>query len=438
MRRAGISLIVLMLLGTILASAKDRFHGWWRGQVATLPVVIHIADSSAWLYSPTQTADSIPVTDVKIAGDSLALSINAIGAKYSGVMKGDHIDGTFTQGRGFHTLFYRATESDAKINRPQTPHPPYLYSVEDVTFGNDTVTLAATVTRPWLAPFGGVVLVSGSGKQNRDEEMMGHKPFAVIADYLTRSGWEVLLYDDPGVGGSHAAETHSETTAGYADDAMMALRWLRNRPELKGKPVGFIGHSEGGTIAMINAADHPYEVDFIVSLAGMATNGSDLMIRQNEMLAELSGRPLTDEQHRSVEAIFEAISRPGSYDEVASALDSIMASEQPDPALRRQALEVMSSPWYVEFVRLDPTPYLERIKCPMLALGGEWDVQVDTARNLTVIEKAVKGSRTIMYPGLNHMFQSSSSKAASFNYGAIAETISETVLRDIAEFLRQL
>lgn len=436
---------IIAVVATIMAAtAQSPFAGWWRGQLAMLPIVFHIEETAPGnltgnLYSPAQTAEPIPLTTVRAHTDTLTVEAAGIGLRYTGTISGTprKIDGTLTQGGNkFSIALLPATEDDAKVYRPQTPQPPFLYHSDDITFRNDTLTLAGTLTYPWSGtPAGAVVLVSGSGAHNRDEEIMGHKPFAVIADFLTHCGWAVLRYDDRGCGGSDAGSPH-DTTLDFATDALAALRYLRGLDMLRHRPIGILGHSEGGAIAMIDAATHPAEVDFIISLAGPALKGSDIMVRQNEMIAELSGTPLTPAHRDSLRQAFTlladtTISTPRLEPRLMSLLSDIVT----DPDHRLASIRQTSTPWYRAFMAYDPATYLKEIRCPMLALNGLWDVQVDAEPNLNAIHQAVPHAKVIAYPALNHLFQESASRRQSFQYGSISQTISPTVLNDIADFL---
>lgn len=434
---------LLLLAGMVLHSAclmAGNFSGWWCGKIAVLPVVIHIEQQadrySGCLYSPTQTTDSLAFTRIDVNGDSLSFAIDPLAITYSGVLTdGPVIKGTYRQnGRSFRLEMQPGEASDAKANRPQTPRPPFIYNSENVTFSNDSLRFGATMTSPWMPTAGGVVLVSGSGRQNRDEEILGHKPFAVIADFLTRQGWTVLRYDDRGAGESSPGSP-DDTTLDFADDAMAAADYLRSLPSLADKPVGIIGHSEGGTIAMIDAAEHPDKVDFVVSLAGMAVKGRDLMIRQNEMIYELSGQQMPEADNRRVRDIFAIIDTASTTAAMAASIDSLMTPAQPDPNMRATAVSVMTDPWYVGFVRLDPSPYIKKIRCPLLAVNGTWDVQVDAAMNLGAIGSLLPSATLRSMPGLNHFMQAAPTKAQSFDYGSISRTIEPEVLDAIGNFL---
>lgn len=442
------TIIAISVIAAIMAAAaQSPFTGWWRGQLAMLPIVFHIEESTpgtltGHLYSPAQTAEPIPLTSVRAHTDTLSIEAAGIGLHYTGTISNTprKIAGTLTQGtHTFSITLLPATEDDAKVYRPQTPQPPFLYNSDDITFRNDSLTLAGTLTYPWSGtPAGAVVLVSGSGTQNRDEEIMGHKPFAVIADFLTHCGWAVLRYDDRGCGGSDAGSPH-DTTLDFAGDALAAMRHLRSLDMLRDRPIGLLGHSEGGAIAMINAATHPAEVDFIISLAGPALKGYDIMVRQNEMIAELSGTPLTPAQRDSLRQAFILLADTTiSTRQLEPRLLSLLSHVVTDPDHRLASIRQTATPWYRAFMAYDPAPYLKGIRCPMLALNGLWDVQVDAEPNLNAIHQAVPHAKVIAYPALNHMFQESASRRQSFQYGSITQTISPTVLNNIADFLLTL
>ena len=436
MRRILSMIVALVALG---AAAQSPLAGWWRGLVASLPLVIHVSEEadgafSGALFSPAQTSEPMPMTSTEVSGDTLQFRIDHFGISFRGVLADGNISGVFRQGMELKLTFYPATAADAELYRPQTPVPPFYYSVRDVTVEGDSVRLAATVTEPWTPARGGIVLGSGSGQQDRDETIAGHKPFAVIADFLTRCGWTVIRYDDRGVGGSSPAGP-GDITFDFAGDAMLAVDYLRSQPMLKGRPVGILGHSEGGEIAIINAAQHPDIVDFIITLAAPAVKGSDLMVRQNQMLAELHGVRLEGRELENIRKAFSAIEQTDDSASLAATLRRLMLEVQHDENVVDMSVKAMMTPWYRTFVRLDPAPYLERVKCPVLALGGTADVQVDADMNLGAVSKAVPSATVKRYSGLNHLFQPVPTPAQAMDYGGITATIDQQVLDDIADFL---
>lgn len=444
-------LFLLSLLSALTFTALARsVTGIWKGSLmGQLPVVFNvISDREATMSSPLQGAWGIPCDSVAVSpdGSSIYLGLSTLGAHYEGKLSddGSRLSGTFFQGMAIGLDMTRGTEADLLPDRPQTPHPPYLYREEEVTMNNGDVTLAGTLTLPALPAFSkrgypSVVLITGSGKQNRDEEILGHKPFAVIADYLTRAGIAVLRYDDRGAGASSPA-TGNETTADNAADAMAALRYLRSRAEVDTSRTGLLGHSEGGTIAFINAADHPDEVKFVVSLAGMAVKGEELIVKQNLDLIALAGQQLSDAQTDSLRRVFAIVASPAdSLTAVAEMIPAMKALHpEADDAQLDAMIAPMMTPWYRAFMRLDPKEYLVRISCPVLALNGSWDDQVNSEMNLADIAEAVKQADTQELPGLNHLFQEAPSRQSAMNYGAISQTISPEVLSVIAAWITKI
>ena len=438
--RLKVALIISMLSCGIATFAGD-FVGHWKGKVANVPIVFHIANDSIWsatLDSPMQGAMGIKCGKVDVNGDSVTIDMPALRADFKGVIAKDDksITGTFTQGISLPLTLSRTTADAVVYNRPQEPQPPFVYNSHDVTFQNGDITLAGTLTTPfWGTRHKAVVLVSGSGSQNRDEELFGHKPFAVIADYLTRHGIAVLRYDDRGVGGSSKG-SKDDTTLDLATDAMAAVDYLKSRKDIDTTHIGIVGHSEGGLIAVINAAQHPQDVNFIVTLAGPYVSGRDILVRQNQLIAETMGQSLDDSQLKHIDEIFETIYNSTDTEQLAVRLTEILKS---DSTNKQQDIEttvrVMTSPWYVAFVKLDPTQYLSQVKCPVFAANGTWDYQVDAMQNLAMAQKMIPQATIKQYEGLNHMFQPSSSRQASMNYGAIETTISEQVLKDMVEWI---
>lgn len=436
-----------LLIVTAVTSVAMDLTGIWKGELmGQIPVVIRITDTSvATLSSPSQgmidkSFDSVEIDSVK---GSVHLRMDELKITVIGTydVDNDFIDADFTQGVDIPLRLRRGSEADLVIDRPQTPRPPYYYNVEDVTFANGDVTLAGTLTTPALnfgsrKGAGAIILISGSGIQNRDEEIAGHKPFAVIADYLTRSGWTVLRYDDRGAGDSSPSRP-GDTTMDFASDAMSAVRYLQSRSDIDSSRIGLLGHSEGGTIAFINAATHPEDIAFVVSLAGAALRGSDIMVSQNRMIAEAAGHSLSSSEIESVSEIFDIVATEPDSTAMASRLATAMRAGKPgitDEEIQAQ-IKVMTSPWYVNFVRLDPTGYLSKVTCPVLALNGSYDLQVECEPNLNAIHAAIPSATIKPIPGASHFFQTVTTPAQGLNPGTQSETISPEVLSIIARWL---
>ena len=388
---------------------------------------------SGTMDSPDQGVNGIPCTTVEVKDSVLSIDISgqiAYHGRYN--EETGKIEGTFEQnGMSFPLELSKVKAEKAGNNRPQTPQPPFPYDEEEVTFTHDGVTLAGTFTKPAKgAKHPAVVLVTGSGPQDRNETIMEHKPFLLIADYLTRQGFAVLRYDDRGVGRSSIA-TGYETTIDLAQDAIAAVRYLRSRDDINASKVGIIGHSEGGLIAMINAAEYPKEVSFIVSLAGPALKGKDLMIAQNLMIVESQGIEPTAQLKEDITSIFTAIDESKDLASLRAELQAMLGS---NPQYSRQ-IPTLTSPAYVAMIKMDPTPYLKKIKCPMLALNGEWDSQVAATENLAIIKQHVKRAEVKQYERLNHLFQTCENRTQSMAYGQITETMAPQVLADLAAWL---
>lgn len=399
--------------------------------------------------SPDQGAKGIPTESTLFSDSVLTIQIPALGASYKGKMHADgKIHGSFTQGMAFSLVLEKG--EIAKRNFLQDPRPPFPYIIEEVTLPNAEagITLAGTLTLPEKGKkFPAVVLVTGSGAQNRDEEIMGHKPFWVIADYLTRNGIAVLRCDDRGVGeskGDHAAATNED----FAGDAEAAVNYLKSRKEINPKKIGVIGHSAGGTIAFMLAA-RSKDVAFIVSMAGAAIKGDSLMLKQSEMILKSNGMPEAAWQMSKpvLRTRYALLCQDKSVEEIrkdlyANVTSSIPSTQLHDPTVAKQMesqLNTMTSPWYLHFMRYDPTDDLRKTKCPVLAINGDKDIQVDAEMNLTAIDHQVKSNgnkrvTTKAYPGLNHLFQHCTTCNVT-EYGQLEETISPEVLKDLTKWI---
>ncbi len=338
----------------------------------------------------------------------------------------------------------------APPDRPQEPLPPFPYRTEEVTFENAAagITLAGTLTMPSQgAGFPAVVLLTGSGPQNRDEALFGHKPFLVLADHLTRRGIAVLRFDDRGVGSSEGSQTGA-TSADFATDADAALDYLRTRPGIDHTATGLAGHSEGGLIAFIAAAHHPEKVAFVVSMAGPGVKGEEISVMQTEDIIFARGtapdaaKMAAAKQRRDLALIF------GNTKEFVEAnVDSLASVIAPGfgfltDDLKKQVrgqIVASNTPWWRFFATHDPAADLEKITCPVLAVNGDKDLQVRSSVNLPAIRAALERGgnttvETIVYPNLNHLFQTTETGDIE-EYGLIEETFSPQVLNDIADWI---
>lgn len=447
---------ILMGLWAVSASAQSVV-GDWGGKLKVpngeLRIVLHVAESdtghTVTMDSPDQGTFGIVVDSVVYDAPQLRVRQLGTGVTISGTVSGDTIKGIFAQ-RGA-ILPLTLVRGDFALRRPQEPKPPFPYRSEEVRIENreDSVILAGTLTLPeGKGPFPAVVLVTGSGPQNRDEEISGHKPFAVIADYLTRRGIAVLRYDDRGIGQS-MGDFAAGTSADFTRDALAAFDYLSTRPEVARKKIGILGHSEGGTIAfMCSAADA--RVAFVVSLAGCAQRGDSLLLTQNRAILTTQGAPdsSTNAYVDVLRDIFRLQERyPSEYlREHRDSLAKVLFPAGPRGSLpgpvRQNAMTILTTPpdtWLRFFQRNDPKPYIQATRCPVLALNGTKDIQVDAAINLGLVRQyaAESGNKRVItkaYDGLNHLFQHAETGAVG-EYAVIEETISPEVLGDMADWI---
>ena len=453
-------MLAIFLHGTLL-QAQD-ITGQWNGvlriQGMNMRIVFHINQTgsgyTSTMDSPDQNATGIPVTTTTFDGSKLSLAIPTIGLLYEGEFKTDSIVGTFKQGGLALPMTLKKTPVEIKTaNRPQTPTPPYPYRSEDITFENKSagITLAGTLTMPATGNnFTAVILITGSGQQDRNEEIAGHKPFLVIADYLTRQGIAVLRYDDRGTAKS-TGNFATATTADFATDAQSAIAYLKTRKEINPQKIGLMGHSEGGVIAPMIAA-RSNDVGFIVMLAGLGLRGDKISLLQNELLGRISGMP-EDKIARGRKLNIML------YDKIINSKEAVTQQEMVDlmTTLKAELTEFapggmtiddfikisaaqMTSPWSQHYFRYDPYPTLERVKCPVLAVNGSKDLQVPATENLAAISDALKkGGNTNVtvkeYPGLNHLFQECTTGSPA-EYALIEQTFSPDVLKDLGEWIR--
>ena len=411
-RIAGVLLLLLLSVtsyGATAGNIEGTWHGTLKLNAMKLSIVMHFSDNACTLDSPDQGAKGIKGEVREITAEKVDVAFPTLNATYTGVLKDGKIEGTFTQ-MGYKLPLVLEEGQPVRI-RPQTPQPPFPYQTEEVSFVNteDSASLAGTLTYPVgynskrKVPV--VIMVTGSGLQNRDEELFEHKPFLVIADFLARNGIASLRYDDRGAGLS-TGDIEDVTTEGFCRDAAAGIAFLRKTGHFS--KIGVLGHSEGGSIAFMLAAQK--ECDFIVSMAGPGLRGDSIIVEQTNELLRQQGQPAT------------------------------MTVRQ----MRLTMLLQKTNPWYDYFVDFDPTPVIKQIKCPALFLNGDKDSQVMAASNIPVIRALLSDNEKHqlpdnqvikVYPGLNHLFQHCTTGMPA-EYGSIEETISEEVLHDIAEWIK--
>lgn len=444
---------ILLLLAScvpLAAAGAPQFAGDWQGTITFNGVSQHVAfhlrnARDAWAGTmdvPDRSVTGMALADIGFTGSRIGFHVPSIQGAYEGTLDVNSgvISGTWSQGGVHLPLDLRRGAPASLPKRPQEPKPPFPYLAEDVAYDNPQapgVRLAGTFTRPKDGgPFHTVLLITGSGPQNRDEALMGHKPFLVLADSLTRRGIAVLRVDDRGVGQS-TGDFKTATTADFATDTMAGVRYLLGRADVDKTHIGLIGHSEGGAIAPMVAVKMP-EIAYIVLLAGPGVPGEEVIEDQTYQATLLSGAPPeVAAQGRELEhQILEAVLSPIDPEKKVLAL----AADKPlfQEKLKSQ-LPALMSPWYRYFLAYDPRPTLERVRCPVLALNGSKDSQVSPELNLPAIEAALRrgGNRDVtaeIVPGVNHLFQDAKTGAVA-EYSEIEETISPKVLETIASWV---
>lgn len=460
-----IATILVLALAAFGASGQE-IAGQWNGvlkvQGIQLRLVFHVTAAnggfSATMDSPDQGASGIPVSATTFVNSHLKMVISAAGIEYNGDLKGDSVTGIFRQsGMEFPLVLSRKQNEKQVFKRPQEPAKPYPYVAEEVIFRNEKagVTLAGTLTLPRKeGNFPAVILITGSGPQNRDEELMGHKPFLVISDWLTRNGIAVLRYDDRGVGQS-TGDFKSATTADFTSDAESAVAYLETRKEINKQKIGLMGHSEGGIIAPMVAVKLK-TLSFIVLLAGTGVRGDQLLLMQQAAIGKVAGKSEADiQKNREVNRkAFDLVLKSSSPEALQPELTKFLTEElKSNPVAEKPqgmtdetfvALQVKQivSPWMFYFIRHDPAPVLEKVKCAVLAVNGEKDVQVPYKENLGAIEKALKkgGNKQVTFrsfPGLNHLFQECRTGSPA-EYAAIEQTFSPVALEEITKWIKTI
>jgi len=438
------------------ASAQEAVLGSWAGPLDTgaaeLRIVVHIEEGdeglTATMDSPDQGATGIPVSDVTVTGDSLTLKVAQIGGTYEGVLTSDAdtIAGTWTQrGRSFPLTLTPAEASDTgPPPRPQHPEPPYPYVEEDVTFQSDAagLALAGTLTRPeGEGPHPAVVLLSGSGPQNRNSEVANHKLFHVLADHLTRQGLAVLRYDERGVGESEGV-FDGATSEDFADDAAAAVRFLKTHSQIDTNAVGLVGMSEGGFVApMVHTDREP--VDFLVLMAGPSVPGHEILVKQMAKIAAAQGAPpaAVDSVRRQQRRVVEVIRTASDSAAIADRLRPMFAERGANDEQIQTRLAQVTAPWFRSFVQYDPGPALRQIDVPVLALYGRNDLQVPPAQNAAPMRSALADSPSDdvtvrVLDGLNHLFQPAETGLPS-RYTQIDTTMAPEALETISTWIRE-
>ncbi|MBQ3882875.1 MAG: alpha/beta fold hydrolase [Bacteroidales bacterium] len=420
--------LFLILIGSMTCLFAQT--GTWSGKLeaggVSMRIVFHL-DDPCTLDSPDQGVTGIEAT-LERTLTGIKVTVPSLGATYEGLFNGKNVIGTFIQsGTSFPLTL---SPGEEKLNRPQTPKGPFPYSTEEVSFSNGDAVLKGTLTLPqgWTKDTPVLVMVTGSGFQNRDEEIYEHKPFAVIADHLAKNGIATMRYDDRGFGES-TGDVVFYTTEDLKNDALKGVELMRERFS----KVGVIGHSEGGSIALMLASEG--KADFIVSLAGMVVSGEKTLLLQNRYALKNAG--LTDEiidrYCKALEDVFA---------QAKSGVNPTPPTDTGLPAALSQNLALVcaqcSTPYMKYFIGMDASAALGKITCPVLALNGTLDTQVDCSLNLTALREGLTSPNEIVpFEGLNHLFQHCGSGDSS-EYKDIEETISTEVLEKISSWVKGL
>lgn len=445
----------------------EKIEGSWLGKLAIQSIELRIVfrfekDSigtmKVYLDSPDQGVNGIPATIRKMNDDSLVVQVQSIMAKYySKIINDSVIQGTFKQGGLSLPLEIIRQKQAFVLKRPQEPKPPFDYDIKDVEFINPVSgnKLSGTLTSPKNGNnLPGVVLITGSGAQNRDEEIMGHKPFWVIADYLSKNGIAVLRYDDRGVGKSEGIFSDA-TTLDFADDAEAAFNFLKTQANIDSAKTGLIGHSEGGMIAQIISSRNQ-DIAFIILLAAPGMKGDDLLVLQAELINRASGT--SEKEIRKASKINKKIysivknednEQTAKYKiyKILKKVKTGLSKEESEESgfseeYIQQIISQINSNWFRTFFRLDPVKYLENVKCPVFALNGSLDLQVPPDENLSIIEQTLilSGNPKIEIKeldGLNHLFQPSKTGLPN-EYNLIETTFDESTLILILSYITEL
>lgn len=454
---------LLTLLTSITLSAQN-ITGQWNGalkvQGIQLRLVFNVTKTDKGLTStmdsPDQGVKGIPVTTTTFENSKITFAITTARIEYNGELKENEIIGIFKQGgKEFPMNLTRAAIEKETIKRPQEPQKPFSYYSEDITFKNSkaNIQLSGTLTLPKKEGiFPVVILISGSGPQNRDEELLGHKPFLVIADYLTKNGIGVLRYDDRGVAQSKG-DFKTATSADFATDVESAIEYLKTRKEINKKKIGLVGHSEGGIIAPM-VTTKCKDVSYIVLMAGTGIQGNKLLLLQQELIAKANGVADSDikKSMQTNSKLFQLIINSSNNEKLKTDLTSLInetitndtSAKIPSEMTKEEFVSMqvtqIASPWMQYFIKFNPATTLAKVKCPVLAINGQKDLQVPPKENLSAIKNALlkagnKNVTTKEFVNLNHLFQECKTGSPT-EYSEIEQTISPLVLEEITKWIK--
>lgn len=467
MKNYCIAIISLLLLSSA-AGAQIPFKGRWVGalsEIRSLKMSFNITEEGDTLKAtmdvPTQGAKDMACTHVTVKGDSVAIDVKKVNGRYEGKLADiNQIEGMWIQNGMSVPLKLTRTEGAIELNRPQTPKAPFSYNSEDVLFysADKNNYFGATITTPRdNDKHPAIIMITGSGPQNRDEEIFGHKPFAVVADYLTKQGYVVLRVDDRGVGKTGGDRTNA-TSADFAKDVQEAIGYLKTRKEVDRKRIGLYGHSEGGMIAQMVAAENK-DIHFIILMAAPGIKVTEAMTEQNVAYLQTAGisKEVAEQYGKLYRQLAEGIATSHSMEEASTkltvAIDKWLKVTEPSTAVMTTGIKDSASKrlfvgkfieqtwnkWTVYFMQYDPQPVLQKLSCKVLALNGDKDFQVISRSNLEGIQQALTKSKSKSFEvreitGVNHLFQECNT-CTMMEYGELEQTIKPEVMQTVATWL---
>lgn len=447
----GLWLCCLLSLLCAGQTPEELWQGTLNAGGASLRLILHVVKSadgslSGQLDIPDQATNSIPLNSITQMDRTLRFEIKPMGVVYEGTIDQDQsaIVGKWTGGAGALDVTFKRIEKIPQINRPQNPVKPYPYDEEEVSYENSKagVKLAGTLTLPRAkGPFPAVLLITGSGPQDRDETLLGHRPFLVLADYLTRKGIAVLRVDDRGTGKS-TGDFAKGTTEDFASDARTSVDYLKNRKEIDPARLGLIGHSEGGIIAPMLASQSS-DIAFIVMMAGSAETGEKVLLSQAETIGRAAGssKEAVAGNRAIQQGMFAIVEQEKDFAAADKKLREFLAKSAPMLPKQQSEMQIRmaNSPWFRFFLKYDPAPALAKVKCPVLALNGELDLQVSAKENLPAIAAALESGgnpdyEIVKLPKLNHLLQTARTGSIA-EYGSISETIAPEALELMTQWI---
>ncbi|MBA7693246.1 hypothetical protein ES703_101824 [subsurface metagenome] len=460
-----VSCASLVIFAQQQIASEIGIEGIWQGELkvpgTVLRIVFKISKNpdgtlTATLDSPDQGVTDIPVEEVIFIDNTLRLEVKSAGVVFEGKVGEDFlvIEGEWKQSGGVFPLTLKRVDKAVEMLRPQVPKKPYPYIEEELVYENKEagITLAGTLTLPpGKGPSPVVLLISGSGPQDRNETIYNHRPFLILADYLTCQGIAVLRVDDRGVGKS-TGDFSQATSEDFASDVLAGIEYLKTRKEINPNQIGLIGHSEGGLIAPMVAVKSP-DVAFIILMAGTGLTGEEILYLQGALIYRAMGVSEEDiiKNRQFNEKIFSLIKEEKDEKTIEEKLRQMFMADwaelneeeksrigDPEVFLKAQ-LQSLLSPWLKFFLAYDPKPTLSKVKCPVLAINGEKDLQVPPKENLSAIKEALvaggnKNFTVKELPGLNHLFQTAQTGLHS-EYAKIEETISPDALKLIGDWV---